>query len=218
MGKRYTKFNSNYLMRSNHQDTKLGRIMERDWVTTTGMNVLRFGSGRRIWYNSGSFVFTTSNIPTYHKKHKLTTETKEWAWDDVLNADGTVNNIAPSFNTNDLRDYAYYGSCVELIRATIEEIVSDFPGCLTSTNERPLSNSTRNVVDINTIPNYVPSDLDISYELKSGDAYIYVNGEWKGPLPKIINEERGEIDYKVGDICYDISDGQVKILCKEKKF
>lgn len=216
MGKRYTKFNSNYLMRSNHQDTKLGRIMERDWVTTTGMNVLRFGSGRRIWYNSGSFVFTTSNIPTYHKKHKLTTETKEWAWDDVLNADGTVNNIAPSFNTNDLRDYAYYGSCVELIRATIEEIVSDFPGCLTSTNERPLSNSTRNVVDINTIPNYVPSDLDISYELKSGDAYIYVNGEWKGPLPKIINEERGEIDYKVGDICYDISDGQVKILCKEK--
>ena len=23
---------------------------------------------------------------------------------------------------------------------------------------------------------------------------------------------------KVGDICYDISDGQVKILCKEKKF
>ena len=64
MGKRYTKFNSNYLMRSNHQDTKLGQIMERDWVTTTGMNVLRFVSVRRILYNSGSFLFTTSNIPT----------------------------------------------------------------------------------------------------------------------------------------------------------
>ena len=136
MGKRYTKFKSNYLMRSDHQRTDLGRIMERDWVTTNGLNVLRFGSGRRIWYNSGSFVFTTSNVPTYHKKHRLTTETKEWTWDDVKDADGTVNEVKPSYTTNDLRDYAYYGSCVELIRATIEEIVSDFPGRLVLSNDR----------------------------------------------------------------------------------
>lgn len=130
MSERFTKFKSNYIMRSRHQKTDLGTIMERDWVTTNGLNVLRFGAGRRIWYNSGNFVFTTSNIPTYHKRHKLTTETKEWDWNDCQSSDGTVNEVKPNFLTNDIRNYAYYGSCVELIRATIEEIIADFPGRL----------------------------------------------------------------------------------------
>lgn len=123
-------------MRSRHQNTKLGVILERDWVTTNGLSILRFGAGRRILYNSGNFIFTTSNIPTYHKKHKLTTEVKKWVWDDCKTADGTVNSIVPnSFNTTDIRDYAYYGSCLELIRATIVEIISDFPGQLYATYE-----------------------------------------------------------------------------------
>lgn len=159
MSKRYTKFNSNYLMRNEHQQSDSGRIMERDWVTTNGMNVLRFGSGRRIWYNSGNFVFTTSNIPTYHKKHKLSTEIKEFVWDDVANADGTVNEVKPSFNTNDLRDYAYYGSCVELIRSTIEDIISDFPGCITSTKEQPLCNTDKGVIESFKLDNQFNIDL-----------------------------------------------------------
>lgn len=109
--------------------------MERDWVTTNGLNVLRFGAGRRIWYNSGNFVFTTSNIPTYHKKHKLSIETDVWNWDDCKDADGTVNDIKPNLYCNDIRRFAYYGSCTELIRATIEEIISDFPGRLISSSE-----------------------------------------------------------------------------------
>lgn len=128
MSERFTKIKSNYIMRSRHQKTDSGTIMDRDWVTTNGLNVLRFGAGRRIWYNNGNFVFTTSNIPTYHKRHKLTTETKEWDWEDCQSADGTVNEVKPNFLTNDIRNYAYYGSCVELIRATIEEIIADFPG------------------------------------------------------------------------------------------
>lgn len=134
MSGRYTRFHSSYILRKKHQSTNLGTIYERDWPTTNGLNVLRFGAGRRIWYNSGSFVFTTSNIPTYHKKHKLTTETKEWTWDDCKDADGTTNKVQPNFITNDIRDYAYYGSCVELIRATIEEIIADFPGRIIVSN------------------------------------------------------------------------------------
>lgn len=134
MSGRYTRFHSSYILRQKHQSTNLGTIYERDWPTTNGLNVLRFGNGRRIWYNSGSFVFTTSNIPTYHKKHKLTTETKEWTWDDCKDADGTINKVQPNFITNDIRDYAYYGSCVELIRATIEEIIADFPGRIIVSN------------------------------------------------------------------------------------
>lgn len=130
MSNRYTKIKSNYTMRTKHQDTDIGTIMERDWVTTNGLNVLRFGTGRRVWYNSGNFVFTTSNIPSYHKRHKLSNETKEWSWQDCKDADGTVNEVKPSNKTNDIRCFAYYGSCSELIRATVEEIILDFPGRL----------------------------------------------------------------------------------------
>ena len=168
MSNRYTKFKSNYLMRSRHQKTELGTILERDWVTTNGLNPLRFGAGRRAVYNVGNFVFTTSNIPSYHKKHKLYTETKEWKWDDCKSADGTVNTVEPSFNTTDLRDYAYYGSCVELIRATIEDIISDFPGRLKSIDYRPTVDGEY-INDYENLPNPTLFENCISYKANTDD-------------------------------------------------
>lgn len=160
-------------MRSQHQRTNLGSILERDWVTTNGLNVLRFGSGRKIWYNSGNFVFTTGNTPNFNKKHKLNTETKTWNWGDCESADGTVNSITPSYNTTDLRDYAYYGSCVELVRATIEEIISDFPGRLVRSNEILVANGEY-VKD--SSGNYMyeisnPFQIDLHHDVLSIDKY-----------------------------------------------
>lgn len=187
MGKRFTKFNSNYLMRSEHKKTNLGNILERDWVTTNGLNVLRFGSGRKIWYNSGNFVFTTGKVPNYNKKHKLSTETKEWKWDDCENADDTVNSVAPSFNTTDLRDYAYYGSCVELVRATIEDIISDFPGRIVRSNYRLISNGEYVGENIYVMNNQFQIDLhhkittlgkydnELRYMAKSWSKYCVVD-------------------------------------------
>lgn len=215
MGKRYTKFNSNYLMRSQHQHTDLGTLMERDWVTTNGLNVLRFGSGRKIWYNSGNFVFTTGNIPTYHKKHKLSTETTEWGWDDCKSADSTVNTVMPSFNTTDLRDYAYYGSCVELVRATIEEIISDFPGNMNSTTERPIvdgENVSEWYKDVTELNKLKPTKDDVSYCAENDTYYYYDNG-WKKAVT--VNEERDILDdnnKKVGTIYYIKKENEVCIL------
>lgn len=174
MGERFSKFKSNYLMRSRHQRTDLGTIMERDWVTTNGLNVLRFGPGRKIWYNSGNFVFTTANIPTYHKKHKLSTEVKTWTWDDCKSADGTVNDVTPNFYTTDLRDYAYYGSCVELIRATVEDIISDFPGNLMTTFIYPITDwrKTGHIVEyMESAPTFTPVEGNISLQITPSDDY-----------------------------------------------
>lgn len=194
MGERFAKFRSNYLMRSRHQRTDLGTIMERDWVTTNGLNVLRFGPGRRIWYNSGNFVFTTANIPTYHKKHKLATEIKTWTWDDCKSADGTVNDVTPNFYTKDLRDYAYYGSCVELIRATVEDIISDFPGNLITTFIYPTTDwrKTGHIVEyIESAPTFTPVEKNISLQISPSDNYpnecwninkkwfYYINSKWE---------------------------------------
>ena len=207
-------------MRSQHQHTDSGTLLERDWVTTNGLNVLRFGSGRKIWYNSGNFVFTTANIPSYHKKHKLSTETKEWKWDDCVSADNTVNTVMPTFNTTDIRDYAYYGSCVELIRATIEEIISDFPGRLMSTTERPLMNGDSindwygDVVSLNDVK---PSEVDVSYNSLNDKWYYYNNGKWNdaeeisydGDVLNLSEDERKKL---IGRIYYVQKDDTVKIL------
>lgn len=215
MGQRYTKFKSNYLMRSQRQHTDLGTLLERDWVTTNGLNVLRFGSGRKIWYNSGSFVFTTSNIPSYHKKHKLSTETTEWKWNDCKNADGTANTVAPMYNTTDLRNYAYYGSCVELIRATIEDIISDFPGRITSTNERPIINGER-INDwfrtADELQKIKPTDEETSYD-DNGNAWYYKDGWNKATSAE---DDRAVIDVAtesiVGNIYFIKNENTVKIL------
>ena len=217
---RYTKFKSNYLMRSQRQHTDLGTLLERDWVTTNGLNVLRFGSGRKIWYNSGSFVFTTANIPSYHKKHKLSTETTEWKWDDCESADSTVNTVMPTFNTTDIRDYAYYGSCAELIRATIEDIISDFPGRLTSTSERIIiSGDSVNdwYGDSKALKDIRPSKEDISYDNLNDEYYYFNDSKWHNA--EKVDCDRDVLDKTtktIGSIYYVKNDNAVKVLTSKK--
>lgn len=210
-------------MRSRHQRTDLGTIMERDWVTTNGLNVLRFGPGRKIWYNSGNFVFTTANIPTYHKKHKLSTEVKTWTWDDCKSADGTVNDVTPNFYTTDLRDYAYYGSCVELIRATVEDIISDFPGNLTTTFIYPITDwrKTGHIVEyIESAPTFTPVEGNISLQITPSDDYpencwninkkwyYYIKSKWEEVEEVPNTSSMSELD----QYYYVLEDGTIKKL------
>lgn len=217
-------------MRSRHQGTDLGTILERDWVTTNGLNVLRFGPGRKIWYNSGNFVFTTANIPTYHKKHKLATEIKTWTWDDCKSADGTVNDVTPNFYTTDLRDYAYYGSCVEMIRSTVEDIISDFPGSLMTTFNYPKTDwrKTGHIVEyIESEPKFEPVVGNISLQVTPSNDYPEncwnINKKWfycVGPDSDPKWEEVTEVPNissmtELGTYYYVLEDGTVKKKFKE---
>ena len=132
---RYRKFTSNYIKRGLHQHLKGGSsIFERDWVTLGGQ--LRFGPNKIPYYNSGNFIFTTSRIPTYKKKHRLGTIVGEFTYPDVKNASDDVNKVKPKVKTNDIRTFAYYGSAAELVRASVENIVKTFPGILTHKNSK----------------------------------------------------------------------------------
>lgn len=213
-------------MRSRHQGTDLGTILERDWVTTNGLNVLRFGPGRKIWYNSGNFVFTTANIPTYHKKHKLATEIKTWTWDDCKSADGTVNDVTPNFYTTDLRDYAYYGSCVEMIRSTVEDIISDFPGSLMTTFNYPKTDwrKTGHIVEyIESEPKFKPVEGNISLQITPSDNYpeecwninkkwfYYTGSQWEKVTEVSNISSMTELD----TYYYVLEDGTIKKLVEK---
>ena len=126
----YTKHNSNYIKTNIHQKLKDGStIFEQDWVTIGSQ--LHFGPGKIPYYTNGNFIFTTSPIPYYQKKYKNGVAVGLWTYDDVKDATNVVNKINNDEYTEDIRTYVYYGSCVELVRSSIEHIISNFPGNIT---------------------------------------------------------------------------------------
>lgn len=148
----YTKHNSNYIKTVEHQHLKDGStIFERDWVTIGSQ--LNFGPGKIPYYNNGNFIFTTSPTPFFQKRYKNGVTVATWTYDDVKEASSTVNQIQFDEYTEDIRSFAYYGSCVELLRATIEKIIYEFPGNITLSEDK----------------------LEIPPTTENGD-YTYING------------------------------------------
>ena len=88
----YVKHKSNYIRTNIHQHLKGGStIFERDWVTVGSQ--LNFGPGKIPYYNNGNFIFTTSPIPYYQKRYKNGTSSVTWTYENVKDAQPTVNQI-----------------------------------------------------------------------------------------------------------------------------
>lgn len=127
---RYSKFHSNYILRKKHQVTSKGTIWERDWVTIGEQHQIE--KGKRPYYNDGNFLFTDNSIAGTKKRHKLSDWVAHWTYDDVKNASDVANSVKVNMTSNDIRDFAYYGSCVELVRSSIFNIVNTFPAQIKS--------------------------------------------------------------------------------------
>ena len=124
--KQYTKHSSNYIKTTPHQTLNDGStIFERDWVTIGSQ--LSFGPNKTPYFNDGNFIFTTSILPTYQKKPKLGNEVGVYTYEDLTNDDTYVETDEVVINCCDMRSYAYYGSCVELLRTSVENIIQTFP-------------------------------------------------------------------------------------------
>lgn len=130
---RYSKTHSNYVKQKKHQDVTDGYIFERDFVTFG--NLHRLEPGKKPFFGDSNFIFTDNSTPVYEKKRGYGKWVARFVYDDVKDAVGDVNEVRVNTNSNDLRSYAYYGSMVDLIRVTIEDIIMNFPARLYSINE-----------------------------------------------------------------------------------
>ena len=133
---RYVKSHSNYVLKTKHQEINDGIIYERDITTIGGRD--RFAKGQIPIYKSGNFVITINNDNTAYKK----TPSQEWKGNDegdVWTLDILKNyekdekssddrKIVLKKDYYDLRDFAYFGSCSELIRTSVNNIIDKFPG------------------------------------------------------------------------------------------
>lgn len=202
----YTKHNSNYIKTVEHQHLKDGStIFERDWVTIGSQ--LNFGPGKIPYYNNGNFIFTTSPTPFFQKRYKNGVTVATWTYDDVKEASSTVNQIQFDEYTEDIRSFAYYGSCVELLRATIEKIIYEFPGNITLSEDKLEIPPTTENGDYTYIKGYIvnnPFQIDLhtkdvhlqqydnelrflsyswqKYEVNGQPITSYVISDWKGDL------------------------------------
>lgn len=128
MAKRYSKHYSNFILKKKYQYSTKGTIWERDWVTIGAQHQIE--KGKRPFYGDSGFLFTDNSIPDTHKRHDFGKIVGEWTYDDVYSSTPVVNEVKLNYDSNDLRDFAYYGSCSELIRTSIENILTWFPGCM----------------------------------------------------------------------------------------
>lgn len=176
MAKRYSKNYSNYILKKKYQYSTKGTIWERDWVTIGAQHQIE--KGKRPFFGDSGFLFTDNSFPSTQKRHDFGKVVAEWLYSDVKDAKSFVNQVELNYVSNDLRDFAYYGSCVELVRASVYNIINWFPGCAWKTSE-----SVMYVVEERyegepelqrtyTIPNIVRNPFNIDFvkeKLKESD-------------------------------------------------
>ena len=172
---RYSKSYSNYVLRKRHQTASGGTIFERDWGTLGERHVIE--SGKRSVYADSSFLFTdNTRMGNRHRNN-----TGEWSAPYTLDdlgdkVDNTVNDTSRLSESNDIRDYAYYGSAVELVRVSIENIIKWFPGKFWA-SENPISRANDSNDERMYILNIITDghhNYAIEYTSNQDECEIYV--------------------------------------------
>lgn len=162
---RYSKIKSNYVLRKKHLVTNRGVIYERDWVTLGERHM--FEPGKRPIYYDGNFVFTDNTRINTKKRHTYGKFVASWTYDDVKDALPQSNRVDVNMRSTDMRDFAYYGSCKDLVRTTILDIVNWFPGQIKASDTKFLLNyeETRFYTLINLF------EIDFVHELDTPTPY-----------------------------------------------
>lgn len=131
----YIKSHSNYVIKKHHQLTNDGTIYERDITTIGGLN--QFAKGQTPIYQSGNFIITVNNDSSFVKDYSnnrwvknSNSQDEVWTLTNISGVTSDENDTLDVIRQDyySLRDFAYYGSCSELIRASITDIINRFPG------------------------------------------------------------------------------------------
>ena len=138
---RYIITRSNYTLKSKHKTLNNGNsIYERDYMITGN-----FGG-----YDSGSIPWGEGNFKFIHNINPNNTRSfNNGKW--ITNSDGStvwtlgnIGNTAPKeesrivikTNQNNFSDFVYFGSCVELVKTSLVNIINYYPAELFVTNKK----------------------------------------------------------------------------------
>ena len=169
---RFITTRSNYTIKDVHKKllnkSNDSTIYVRDYMTTTNLGGFDSGS---IPYGECNFKFIKGRNETRKKKYKngswlsktpcestIPSECTVWTLNDLKDTTETnESKIVLKPNISDLLDFVYFGSCTELIKVSIRNIIEKYPGEL-----------------------YVTSD-SFSYS-KNGESHVLGEGVVKNPV------------------------------------
>lgn len=228
--KGYIVNRSNYTTKKRHKTLSDSTIMERDYMITT--NLGGWGDNFIGYDGANNFKILQGSIVNNFRKHSYGKwleppescsvpygDESFWGYCDAANAENTENTIVPKYDYNSLRNFAYFGSCYELVTTSLEDIINKFPGELYITAEHDYyqdksDGSIKYLVDSSAlavsnpfeidvfstyIPREVPDSLKYRYFFSSNGSYTVRDA--KG------NEQDGswEFHYNTKD-CYSNGD------------
>lgn len=133
---RFIKTKSNYVLKDLHQTTSDGAIFERDHMTISGLDGM--SPIEEQTYGVSNFKFVVRSGLNQQKKHT----NGRWIVDCELSGDTSSGVVSKDskiiFNPDyeSIIDFAYYGSAVDLVRATVTEVIRKFPAELYFTKEK----------------------------------------------------------------------------------
>lgn len=223
----YIKSHSNYILKKRHQNVNGGTIYERDITTIGGRD--NFSKGQVPLYQSGNFVITVNNDDNVQKSiysdgWEQNEEGEIWTLDNIegIIKDETASEdekIVLKQDYYNLRDFAYFGSCSELVRASVSDILKKYPGELFipydgtivsaytyddtqiilnddgTTSEEVIHGLTGETTDLNEIENYISNyngNIISTYKLGGIPVFYYDYSNFNGGSEEATNlDENG---------------------------
>lgn len=215
---RYSRYNSKYILSEKHMDTEKGVITERDFGTLGERQ--RLEKGKRMLYTDSNFIFTVNKFGHTAKKHNLGKWAGYYTYQDVINTNGDVNEVKVSYKSQDLRDFAYYGSCAELIRTSIENIAHEFPGRITTTDIKfKIDDEFGEEHETGEYIIYNPFEIDLHHNnvvLEKYDNVLrYLSVSWPDYIIKT-KDENGEYTVVNTITSYTITEPEKEVMSHEK--
>lgn len=185
---------SNYILKKRHQTLTGGVVYERDFMTTTNLG----------GWDSGSIPYGENNFKMYYRalsnakknpyrgewlKNECNSGSPFWTMDCVpMSGTSESEQIKIKPNYNSLLDFAYYGSCTELIKSTITKIIKNFPAEMFVVDGKEYGFRTGNILkdgeyflrnsfDFNFVDAVIPEgENELRYFLKSYINYSVLIG------------------------------------------
>ena len=123
----------NYVIQKKHQLVNDGTIFERDYSTIGGIGD-NFNSSQKV-YQQGTFIYglngeIVSNKIYNRYEWESNSDGEYWNQENIQIDELKDNslNILLKQDYYKLKEFAYYGSCMELIKNSLNDIIQTFPG------------------------------------------------------------------------------------------
>ena len=141
---RFIKTRSNYVIKELHQNTNIGNIYERDFMTISDLNSYVPGSlpayglnGFKMVVNDGINLKKKHHYGNWIKNDACGTKSMYWSMQCMEDDGKQISNSSTlKPNLNSVLDFACYGSAYKMIESAVKNIINTYPGELYFTNNK----------------------------------------------------------------------------------